>query len=181
MKGKWEKHEKNERTMKGIPVEADIEELRSGFWCTLTSFAIGRSDVVRNLEEHPYGIQNFTSFSRFCVGVVPPQSSEEKMKAACLVIPFIWYLHVVNHRRPGMIWCFFVRFIATLKMFWQLRPQCVSSSFTRENLPKQSLSHIGIPLGLALLLVNFFGQLIWLPDPTPSQWDLTQFHTLGRL
>ena len=30
------------------------------------------------------------------------------------------------------------------------------------------------PIGIALV----FGQLIWLSDPTASQWDLTQFHTI---
>ena len=30
------------------------------------------------------------------------------------------------------------------------------------------------PIGIALV----FGQLIWLSDPTASQWDLTQFHTM---
>ena len=37
---------------------------------------------------------------------------------------------------------FFVVFNTTLKMFWELRPQGVSSSFTQQNLPKQSLSHV---------------------------------------
>ena len=45
-------------------------------------------------------------------------------------------------------------------MFWELRPQGVSSSFTQQNLPKQSLSYIGVPLGLTLLLVNLFDFLI---------------------
>ena len=60
------------------------------------------------------------------------------------------------------IWheCFFVVFNTTLKMFWELRPQGVSSSFTQKNFPKQSLSHIGVPLGLTLLLVNLFDFLI---------------------
>ena len=97
------------------------------------------------------------------MGLVPPQSGEEKVKTVCLVITFIWYLHVVNHRRPSMIWLCFVRFNATLKMFWRLRPQCVSSSFTQQDLPKQSLSHISVPLGLALFLVNLFDFLIGVP------------------
>ena len=79
--------------MKGLPAEseADVEGLASGFSCPLTSFdtSFGRRfDVVRNLEQHPYGIQYFTSFSKFCGGLVPPQSSEEKVKAACLMITF---------------------------------------------------------------------------------------------
>ena len=69
-------------------------------------------------------------------------------------------LHVVNHWRPNMSWLFFVVFNTTLKMFWELRPQGVSSSFTQQNLPKQSLSYIGVPLGLTLLLVNLFDFLI---------------------
>ena len=32
-----------------------------------------------------------------------PYGSEEKVKAACVVITFIWHLHVVNHRRSSMI------------------------------------------------------------------------------
>ena len=59
-----------------------------------------------------------------------------------------------------MTWVFFVVFNTTLKMFWELRPQGVSSSFTQQNLPKQSLSYIGVPLGLTLLLVNLFDFLI---------------------
>ena len=59
-----------------------------------------------------------------------------------------------------MSWLFFVVFNTTLKMFWELRPQGVSSSFTQQNLPKQSLSYIGVPLGLTLLLVNLFDFLI---------------------
>ena len=45
-------------------------------------------------------------------------------------------------------------------MFWELRPQSVSLSFTQQNLPKQSLSYIGVLLGLTLLLVNLFDFLI---------------------
>lgn len=80
------------------------------------------------------------------------------MKTAFLVITC--NLHVVNHWRPNMTLVFFVVFNTTLKMFWELRPQGVSSSFTQQNLPKQSLSYIGVPLGLTLLLVNLFDFLI---------------------
>ena len=88
------------------------------------------------------------------------------MIAWCLgFIYWKWNLHVVNHWRPNMTWVFFVVFNTTLKMFWELRPQGVSSSFTQQNLPKQSLSYIGVPLGLTLLLVNLFDFLIqWRPN-----------------
>ena len=76
MREKWKNNERN---------SCRSRCLRTEVWVLM------HFDVV--LEEHPYGIQYFKSFSRFCVGLVPPQSSEEKVKAACLVIRFIWYLH----------------------------------------------------------------------------------------
>ena len=60
------------------------------------------------------------------------------------------------------IWhdCFLLYLIPLWRCFGSCRPQGVSSSFTHQNLPKQSLSYIGVPLGLTLLLVNLFDFLI---------------------
>ena len=73
MRKKWEKT--NERKWKETEriMEGNWKDngLGSGFWCPLTSFDTSfgrRSDVVRNLEQHAYGIAYFTSFSRFWGG-----------------------------------------------------------------------------------------------------------------
>ena len=177
-KGKWEEHE---RKMK-VPAEADVEELGSGFWCPLTSFdtSFGRSsDVVRNLDEHPCGIQYFTSCSRSCLGLVPPQSSEEKVKTACLVIRYD-QVHVISALMlwiigvPVPVW--FDCFSWGLMPLWRCFGSCVHNVFrqlsdnkTYQNrVCRTSASHV-------------FGELIWLSDPIASQWDLTYFHTMGRL
>ena len=82
----------------------------------------------------------------------------QQLKAAFLVITY--NLHMVNYWRPNITLVFFVVFNTILKMFWKLRPQSISLAFTQQNLPKQSLSYIGVPLGLTLLLVNIFDFLI---------------------
>ena len=66
---KWKEMKETERTMEGNWKD---NGLGSGFWCPLTSFDMSfgrRSDVVRNLEQHAYGIPYFPSFSRFCGGL----------------------------------------------------------------------------------------------------------------
>ena len=127
--------------------------------------SIRRSDVVRTSFETSTSIPAEFNISQVFLGLVWGWYHHKAVKKRWkqLVLwsgSFDIYIDVVNHRRPSMTWLFFVRFNATLEMFWQLRPQCVSLSFRQQNLPKQSLSHIGVPLGLALFLVNLFDFLI---------------------
>ena len=130
MKGQWKEMRGNGRRMKGT-----WKQMNPKVW-VLIPF-----DVVRYVVRTSFGRRS----KQLTVSLQNPTGKI-----------YMWWITGVP------IWheCFFVVFNTTLKMFWELRPQGVSPSFTQKNFPKQSLSHIGVPLGLTLLLVNLFDFLI---------------------
>lgn len=73
------------RTVVSVLMPFDV-----GWYLVRTSFSC-RAEVVRNLDEHPCGIQRFRSFSRLCAGWYH-HKAVKKTETNCVLIIFIWYV-----------------------------------------------------------------------------------------
>ena len=154
MKGNERKWKENERNMKGQWKEMRGNERRmKGTWKQMNPkvWVLILFDVVRYVVRTSFGRRS----KQLTVSLQNPTGKI-----------YMWWITGVP------IWheCFLLYLIPLWRCFGscvhKVFPHLSHSKTCQNRVFRTSASHWG---DLA------FGQLIWLPDPTASQWDLTQF------